>query len=345
MTKLPAASVIVPCRNERHHIEACLNSILGQEPPDGGFEVIVADGMSDDGTRDILRRMAAADSRLRIIENHGCITSMGLNAAIRVAKGSVIVRIDAHSRYAPDYIRQCLTALQESRADNVGGPWVAEGRGFIGKAIAAAFQSPFAVGGARGHDPSYEGFLDTVYLGCWPREVFDRIGLFDEDLIRSEDDELNLRLSRAGGRIWQSARIKSWYRPRDSFRALFRQCMHDGYWKVAVIRKHKMPASIRHLIPGGFLLSLILLPLLSIRWHLAFPIWSGLVGTYLAVSIIASIATVARKEWELALLLPIVFACYHFGYGYGFLRGIWDFTVLRRGPSHAFRKLTRITST
>lgn len=344
VAKLPAVSVIVPCRNEKDHIEACLHSILSQELPDGGFEVIVADGMSDDETRDLLKRMAIVDSRLRVIDNPGCIISMGLNAAIRVAKARVIIRMDAHTRYAPDYIHECLAALQESGADNVGGPWIAEGRGIIGKAVAAAFQCSFAVGGARGHDPSYEGFLDTVYLGCWPREVFDRIGLFDEKLIRSEDDELNLRLTRAGGRIWQSPRIKSWYQPRDSFRALFRQCMHDGYWKVAVIRKHKIPASLRHLVPGGFVLSLILIPLLSPWWAGAWWAWLALIGAYLTCNIAASFLTALRTNWKLLPLFPAVFACYHFGYGYGFLRGIWDFTVLRHGPGHSFSKLTRMTA-
>ena len=182
---------------------------------------------------------------------------MGLNAAIRVAQGSIIIRLDAHTKYAPDYIRQCLAVLQETGADNVGGPCIAEGKGFVSQAIAAAFHSPFAVGGARWHDLDYVGAADTVHLGCWRREVFDRIGLFDEELVRNQDDEFNLRLTRAGGKIWHSPRIKSWYRPRESLRALIRQYMQYGYWKVRVIQKHKMPASVRHLIPGGFVLLLI----------------------------------------------------------------------------------------
>src|SRR5262249_53760198 len=157
-------------------------------------------------------------------------------AAIRAAQGSIIIRMDVHTEYASDYIRQCLAVLQETGADNVGGPWVAKGNGLVSSAIAAAFQSPFAVGGARGHDFHYEGAIDTVYLGCWPREVFDRIGLFDEEFVRNQDDEFNLRLARAGGKIWQSPRIKSWYRPRGSLKALWRQYVQYGYWKVRVIQ-------------------------------------------------------------------------------------------------------------
>ena len=153
---IPAVSVVVPCYNELGHIEACLHSILAQEPPHGGFEVIVADGMSSDGTRDILMELACEEPRLRVIDNPGRIVSTGLNAAIRAARGKVIIRMDVHTEYATDYVRQCLAVLQETGADNVGGPWVAKGVGFVGKAIAAAFQSPFSVGGPMGHDPSYE---------------------------------------------------------------------------------------------------------------------------------------------------------------------------------------------
>src|SRR3989442_6542031 len=147
----PAVSIVVPCRNEKDHIEACVRSILAQEPPPRGFEIIVADGLSDDGTPDILKRLVKEDGRLRVVDNPGRIVSTGLNAAIRAAQGRIIVRIDAHTEYAPDYVRQCLAVRQETGADNVGGPWVARGTGAVSRAIAAAFQSPFTAGGARGH--------------------------------------------------------------------------------------------------------------------------------------------------------------------------------------------------
>jgi succinoglycan biosynthesis protein ExoA len=337
----PAVSIVVPCRNERDSIESCLRSILAQEVLDGDFEVIVADGISDDGTREILRELEREDPRLLVIDNPGRIIAAGLNAAIRIAQGNIIVRMDAHTRYAPDYIHQCVAVLKETGADNAGGPWVAEGEGYIGRAIAAAFQSPFAVGGARGHDPAYEGCVDTVYLGCWSREVFDRIGLFDEEFVRSEDDEFNLRLTRTGGKIWQSPRIKSFYTPRESLGALFKQCVTDGYWKVRVIQKHKMPASIRHLVPGGFLLLLVTLPLVGLWLPLAGWCWLALLGIYLVSSIVACIVTAKNRGWMFFLFLPLVFVCYHFGYGYGFLRGVIDFFVFKRKPDQKFTKLTR----
>jgi succinoglycan biosynthesis protein ExoA len=337
----PAVSVILPCRNERDSIETCLRSIRAQEPPSGGFEVIVSDGMSDDGTREILKRFDAQDSSVRVIDNPGRIVSTGLNEAIKVAKGHIIIRMDAHTEYASDYLRQCVTVLDETGADNVGGPWIAKGYGSIGEAIAAAFQSRFCMGGARGHNQNYEGLVDTVYLGCWRREIFDRIGSFDENLVRNQDDEFNLRLTRAGGKIWQSPRIRSRYNPRGSLRALFRQYMQYGYWKIPVIQKHKIPAAPRHVIPGVFVLSLVMLPLMSFLWAAAGWLWLAIVGVYSICNVAAAAVTAARRGYRLLPILPLVFAVYHIAYGYGFLWGSWDFVVLRRQPKRAFVTLTR----
>jgi succinoglycan biosynthesis protein ExoA len=343
-TPSPLVSIILPCLNERDHITNCLESILRQESPPGGFEVIVADGMSDDGTHEILQQLAKNERCLRVVDNPERIVSTGLNAALRVAKGEIIMRMDAHTQYASDYVRQCVEVLHQTNADNVGGPWVAEGKGLVGSAVAAAFQSPFAVGGASGHNLDYEGIVDTVYLGCWPRHVFDRIGLFDEELVRNQDDEFNLRLSRLGGKIWQSPRIKSRYSTRSSLLDLFRQYMQYGYWKVRVIQKHGLPASVRHLVPAGFVLSLIVLTPAYLWWPLAAKTWRLLVGTYLLCVVIASFLTASVNGWRLFATLPLVFACYHFGYGYGFVRGVLDFIILRRGPHQTYTKLSRPTA-
>ncbi len=345
VSKSPRVSVIVPCRNEKDYIEACVRSILAQETPAAGFfEVIVADGMSDDGTREILERLKKEDSRLRVIDNASRIVSPGLNAAIEAARGKIIIRMDAHTEYAEDYIDQSVRVLEETGADEVGGPWVARGDRFVSRAVAAAFQSPFSAGGARGHDPTYEGDIDVVYLGCWRREVFERVGLFDEELVRNQDDEFDFRLKLAGGSIWQSPRIRSCYTPRGSLRKLFKQYMQYGYWKVRVIQKHKMPASLRHVVPGIFVLVLLTLPLASFIWPHAALIWFGLAGVYGICNVAASSLTAAHHGWRLFFVLPFVFGCYHIGYGVGFVHGAWNLIILRRTPSRTYTELTR-TST
>lgn len=328
----PTISVIIPCQNERDRIEGCVRSILRQQQPDGGLEVIVADGMSGDGTREILQQLAEKDQRVEVIDNPGRIVSTGLNAAIRVAQGQIIVRVDVHTEYADDYVRQCVAVLEETGADNVGGPWVASGTGFIGRTIAAAFQSPFSFGGTRGHNADYEGPVDTVYLGCWPRRIFDRIGMFDERLVRNQDDEFNLRLTRSGGKVWQSPRIRSWYKPRSSFRELFNQYKQYGYWKVRVIQKHKTPASFRHLIPAGFVFLVLVLSLMSFWWSPATYLCFTLLGLYVLCNLLATVITAATRGWLLSPLLPLVFACFHLGYGLGFLRGVFDLITFRRAP-------------
>ncbi|MBE0542920.1 MAG: glycosyltransferase family 2 protein [Verrucomicrobia bacterium] len=351
----PQVSIILPCRNERGHIKVCLASVLSQVAPEAGFEVIVADGMSDDGTRQNVEPLTVSDARVRIIDNPERIVSTGLNAAVRAARGEIIIRMDAHTEYAPDYVRQCVETLKETGADVVGGAWVAKGSGYVSRAVAAAFQSPFAVGGARGHDPAHEGPVDTVYLGCWRKEAFEKFGYFDEELVRNQDDEHNLRIIRGGGKIYQSPTIKSWYRPRSSLRALFAQYLQYGYWKVRVIQKHKLPASWRHLVPGAFVLTLgalfllsafsILLTNVSQQSSILHPLSSYLlfavVGLYTACVLAASLITAAQAGWSLLPILPFVFPCYHFGYGIGFLRGIWDFVIRRKGAHKSFEALTR----
>jgi GT2 family glycosyltransferase len=337
----PAVSIIVPCRNEADHIETFLASLLRQRRPVGGMEIIVADGMSDDGTRDALEHFAHRYEEIRILDNPGRIAAAGLNAAIRAARGRVIVRLDVHTIYASDYVAQCVALLDETRADAIGGPWVAHGRRFTERAIAAVFQSPFGTGGARGHDPAYEGEVDVVYLGCWRREIFDRVGLFDEELVRNEDDEFSLRLRRSGGALWQSPRIRSWYTPRSSLFTLFRQYAQYGYWKVRVIRKHRLPASIRHVVPGGFVFSLVTLGTAAPWVSLAQESGILLVSVYGLSNLVASVRAAARSEWKLLPLMPAIFACQHVAYGTGFLHGVWDFLLLRRAPRRWYARLTR----
>jgi succinoglycan biosynthesis protein ExoA len=346
-------SLIIPCRNEKGHIRDFLDSLLDQDlAPGWEIEVLIADGMSDDGTREVLCQYARKAPHLRVIDNPGRIVSTGLNAAIGAATGDIIIRMDAHTAYARNYIRECVYVLEESGADNVGGPWVAKGQGVVGEAIAAAFRLPFCVGGGKAHDPSYEGEVDTVYLGCWHRSVFDRVGLFDPALVRNQDDEFNFRLRRHGGRIWQSPRIQSSYTPRASIAALFRQYAQYGYWKVAVIRRHRALASWRHVVPALFVGWIAMSLLLA-----ALGAWSGelavaaVIGAALVAGLLAHwLASLASALWfadslELPVILsvPGVIAVYHVAYGLGFLAAMLAPAARspEGPPSRFFTALTR----
>lgn len=330
-----SVSVIVPCRNEKAHIRKFLQSLLAQELDGLDCEFLIADGMSDDGTRQLLADWQPCfKGSLLILDNEHRFVSHGLNRAIRSARGEIIVRMDVHSVYAPDYIRQCVATLLSSGAENVGGPALPQGETYIEKAICLAYQSKFGCGGARFHEAGYEGYVDTVTYGCWRKSTLEKLGGFDEDFVRNQDDELNLSLIRQGGKIWQTPKIRSWYRPRSSLRSLARQYGQYGYWKTRVIRKHRIPASWRHLVPGAFALVLL------VSGVAAFfsPACRWLFGLILALYVMASLAASVLacklvENLKLLPVMPIVFGAYHFPYGLGFLRGLCDLGMKRKPPA------------
>lgn len=357
-------SVIVPCRNEREHIDVLCAVLLEQTVPTGWeLEFLIADGMSDDGTRERLQHWVQQDPRFVLIDNPGRIVSSGLNRCIERARGVFIVRVDVHTVYASDYIEQCLKTWQRTGADNVGGPWKAMGLpgATVQRAIAAAFQSKWVAGGALSRDLEYEGEVDTVYLGAWPRQTFDRFGGFDESLVRNQDDEHNLRIHKGGGRIWQSALIKSTYHPRASVMDVFRQYRQYGYWKPFVMKKHGQAAALRHLVPGLFVaaigsllvlmltlaaLTMVATPATTLRWVSAWGTLGSafallaLTLTYGAAVGLVSIVIARQHGWRLLRHLPDVIGAYHVGYGLGSIRGWWD-ALVRGQPDPAYGRLTR----
>lgn len=338
MSPVRLLSVIVPCRNERAHIDAFLDALAAQRLPEGwSVEWLVADGGSDDGTGERLDARAQADARLVRVDNPRRIVSTGLNACLARARGEVIARLDVHTTYADDYLAQCLATLLRTGADNVGGPWVALGAAPTQRAIAAAFQSRWVVGGARSRDTAYEGCCETVYLGCWPRATFDRFGPFDEALVRNQDDEHNLRIVRGGGRVWQSATIRSVYRPRASLAQLFAQQRQYGYWRPFVLRKLGAPASWRQLVPAAFVAALAA-ALLAWPWG-ATPL-AALLGAYGLYLLAVSLAIAASTGFGVAWRLPVVIAAYQLGYGLGTWHGVLDL-ARGRAPSQAVVGLTR----
>jgi len=342
-------SVIAPCRNEAAHVDAFCDAVAAQRLPEGvALEVLIADGESDDGTREKLDARAAVDPRFVVVRNPGRIVSTGLNACIARAQGEVIVRMDLHTTYADDYIAECLAALVRSGAANVGGPWRAEGKGTTQSAVAAAFQSRWVAGGARSRDLGYEGEIDTVYLGAWPREVFARHGGFDESLVRNQDDEHNLRLVAAGERIWQTPRIRSVYRPRARLRDLLRQQRQYGYWKPFVIRKHRRAGSWRPFAPAALVGAVVLLaaagaaaPWLPLEvggaMHLALGLLLASYAAYLLAATLAIARALPPPRWAVAGELPAVIATIHVGYGLGVWQGLIALLAGRRAGTSVTR--------
>jgi succinoglycan biosynthesis protein ExoA len=345
-------SVIVPCRNEIRHIRGFLDSVFQQELGHLEMEVLVADGMSDDGTRLVLEEFEKKFAVLRVINNPEQIASAGLNQAIREAKGEIILRMDAHSFYAPDYVRSCVEVLLETNADNVGGPLLTRADGYLAKAIALACRAPFARGGVKFRDSQYEGPVDTVTYGCWRKSTLVRIGLFDEEQVRSQDYELNVRIASRGGIVWRSPRIVSWYWPRTSLSGLLRQYFQYGFWKVAVIRKHRGLASWRNFVPGLCLLAGAAVLLCaaaarlggSVRWQNAFlGVWLTFAGLYLLASLAAAFSVAKREGWRFLPCLPIVFAIYHLSYAFGFALALFYRPAAGERQSPMRKVLTALT--
>lgn len=314
----PFVSIILPVRNEERYIERCLYSIARQDYPRERFEVIVADGTSEDATTRIVSRFAAESTLdVRLLQNPRRSAAAGMNAGLDAARGDVIVRIDGHAAMAPDFLSRSVRALEESGADCAGGVIENEGDTYAGRAIALAMSSRFGVGDAAFRTGGREGAVDTVAFGAYRREVFDRIGRFDEGLVGGEDDELNYRLLDHGGTILLIPAIRARYTVRGGFGALWRQYFGYGRAKPQVLRRHPAQARLRQFAPAALVL--------------AFPTAGRMAGIrgigalaalYTFVATIASLALAMRHGWRHLPPLPVAFACLHVSYGLGFLAGI-----------------------
>jgi len=322
----PFVSVIIPCRNEQACIAACLDSVVASEYPKDRLEVYVVDGMSDDDTRLIVQEYSQRYPFIRLLDNPKRITPAALNIGVLNARGEVIVRLDAHSSYPPDYFSELIRYLYAYDADNVGGvlKTVPRSDGLLGRAVAVAFLHPFGAGVASYKTGvSQPRWVDTVPFGCYRREVFDRVGLFDEDAFRSEDRDFNLRLRRAGGRILLVPDIVCTYYARSGLWEMFKHSISNGFWTMNPLRFGQPAMTWRHFVPLVFLLSLTvsaaLAPFISLfRWLLI-----SVVGMYALASLVASLhAAYRQRDARLVAILPVVFAFLHLGYGLGSLYGI-----------------------
>ncbi len=323
--KSKLVSVIIPIRNEEKYITKCIESVLNQDIRKENLELILVDGSSEDKTLSIVKKFMDDYDFIKLYKNPQKTVQYALNIAIKNSVGRYIVRIDAHSEYATDYISKCIEYLEKTGAENVGGPMIAKGRSNIQKIIAAAYISPFALGGGKFHNENYEGYADTVYLGSFKRETLLSIGLYDENLPRNEDDDLNFRIIESGGKVFITPKIKSVYYPRKSYGELFRQYFEYGFWKVAVIKKHKKPARISQIVPMLFVFFIILFFGLSLVSMAARNIFIIVMFTYLMLDLYFSFRNPKLSKLSDKFRLVWVHFILHFAYGLGFLCGIFKF--------------------
>jgi GT2 family glycosyltransferase len=297
-----------------------------QDYPHELMEVLVADGMSTDGTRAIIAGLArSSDIKVVLIDNPRAIVATGLNLAIARAKGEIVVRVDGHTVIEGDYVRQCVECLKRSGASEVGGRMDAVGKSDFGKAVALATSTPFGVGDARFHYSRQEEIVDSVYMGAWWRDTLRKAGPFDEELVRNQDDEYSYRLRALGGTILLSPAIRSHYYTRTNLGALWHQYFQYGFWKVRVLQKHPRQMKLRHFAPPLFSASLLATAALAPFDAPARKVLALLAGSYLLANLLASVWATRNGGLKYLPHLPVVYAALHLSYGTGFLAGLVRF--------------------
>ena len=318
----PLVTVAIPCRDEEAHIEACIRGVQAQDWPGDALEIVVADGMSVDATREILARLASEDPRLRVVDNPARGEAAGVNECIRAAKGAFIVRVDVQADYAPDFVRQCIAALERTGADNVGGAPRPIATTFFQRCVAAAMRSPLMMDGSPSSSPDSEGFVETAWPGAFRRDVFERVGLFDPNAAASDSAELDQRIVDAGGRVYQSRDIVAHYHPRPSMRSLARDYFRRGQGRARTLLKHGRLPSVRSALPFLGLMGEAAV-LVAAPWHIG-----GLsVVAYVLVTG-AEAVRVGRGDGLAGIsVVWVMFPVLHASHGAGFASGLVKYAL------------------
>ena len=327
----PTVTIVLPTYNEERYIDACLASVQAQTYGPTNFEVLIADGRSEDRTRELAAAWIDRLPGLKVLDNPGRHQATGLNIALDAASNDLIVRLDAHCRYASDYVERCIDALERTDATVVGGPMRPEGETPFGEAVALATTTPIGVGPGRFHYSEKEEWVDTVFLGSFRRSDILALGGYDDHKIRpaGEDHELNFRITKSGGRILLDPTIRSVYHPRSTVSALWKQYHNYGQGKVSTLRLHRALPTWRPIAPTLFVLGLLLGPL----WWQFDPTRIAFIGTLLAYSALITLTALVKSRFRpgLALRTAAALVIMHLSYGLGFLRGLGKI-LLRRKP-------------
>lgn len=340
---LPFVSVVIPCRNEEKFIAKCLDLLMLQDYPEQRMEIIVIDGMSIDKTREIISGYAKKNPRIRMIDNLQKITPRAINIGIERARGEIIMLPGAHSFYSPNYISVCVNKMAEFGADVASGvsQIIPSQNSLVARAIALCLSSFFGAGNAiyKIKIVKKPVEVDTVFCGCYRREVFDRIGLFDERMIRNQDLEFNLRLCRAGGKIVLFPRIISYYFPKKSLREFAKHNYDDGYWVIYPLSYGLKTFSWRHLLPLLFVLGLLLSLAAGLFAKQILLLFYAAMGSYALVSLFFSlVAALKEKTPGLLFIMPAVFFIRHFFYGLGSLAALGAVIINRNGRNRKNQK-------
>lgn len=330
---LSFVSIIIPCRNEEKFIGKCLDSIIAQDYPKDEFEVLVIDGMSEDGTREVVEGYVKQYPFIRLLDNPKKTTPCAFNIGVKNSKGEVIMIMGAHAKYETDYISKCVKHLIDYGVDNVGGICITlpGNSTLLAQSIALALSHPFGVGNSYFRIGSKkERYVDTVPFGCYKRELFLKNGLFDEDLVRGQDAEFNARLRRNGGTILLVPEVVSHYYARDSLGKLWKMYFQYGYFKPLIVRKVKSVFTWRQLIPAAFIASLVISAILTIAYKPFLWFFLFISGSYIITNLGFSLKISLKKGLKYSFALPLVFATLHFSYGIAYLKGSWDFVILKK---------------
>ncbi len=320
-TELPFVSVVMPVRDEASTIAGSLEALLAGTYPRDRMEVLVVDGQSRDGTATIVEARAERDARIRLLHNPAGSTAAGLNLGIRAARGEILVRLDGHTTPAPDYVAMAVATLVRTGAWCVGGHFIGRGTGAFGEAVALALSSPFGAGDAR-FRLGGQGAVDTVYLGAWPRWVFDTVGGFDEDLVRNQDYELCVRIRQAGGTVWLEPAIRSTTLVRSSPLALARQYFGYGAGRAATVMRHPRSLGARQLIPALFVATLVVGIAASPVARAARVALAALLVAYAVADLASSLLVARRAGWRHLPWLLLVYPILHLAWGSGFWLGV-----------------------
>jgi glycosyltransferase involved in cell wall biosynthesis len=336
---------MIPTLNEERYIGECVRSLLEQDYPADRMEILVVDGRSDDRTREIVEEISAASPNVRLVDNPRRITPAALNLAIDAARGEVITRIDAHCRYREDYVRLCVETLLETGADNVGGSLITHPGAdtTLGHAIVHVQTSRFGMGGAQFRlAEARGGWVDTVPFGTYRRDIFDRVGRFDEDLLRNQDNEFNSRILASGGKIYLNPEIRLHYYSRPTLRGFLRMLSKNALYHWLVLRKTPGAFRLRHMAPALFVAVLILSAAGGLLWPLIWWMGGAVLGLYLLADLAASVQIARREGLRFLAVMPWVFLLCHLRYGLSTWAGFWRFMIFgRTGRSAAGEKAGR----